>query len=1054
MVGPDEESFERCGACGHDLRAGARFCDACGCAVASTPAPSEFKQVTVLFADVVGSMRLAAALHPERLQAIMHELFNRGAAVVQRFQGTVEFTGDGLMALFGAPVAVEDHALRACIAALEIQSVTKELAAEVFGTDGVDLRIRIGLNSGEVVAGEISSWPGRYTAVGHPVGMAQRMESAAPPDGVLCSESTAALVYRSARLGPLKAVQIKGSDDPVFARQVLSVQSDRMVLGRNEGELIGRDEEFRRLADVFDTGRCGPVAVIGEAGLGKTRLVSQFADYAAARRARIVVARCEAHTTGVAFRTLAHLMRAMFGVDGLAAHGARARTAAQVPGLDPDDDDARILFDAMGLHDGADPVELGVEGRRRRLADMIARAVRAHADRTVFVLEDVQWIDGPSDEVIASFATAMDGPGSMFVLTYRPEFHGALHQSATDTIALHALSPADSVQAVRQVLGTDPSVSHLGLRVAQAAAGNPFFAEEIIRDLAGRGVLEGSRGAYRISGDIELIAVPPTVQAVLAARIDRLGPQTKSILNAAAVIGSRFDAGTLQMVQPQATPGRLAELVAAELIDQTEFVPVQRYCFHHPLVRTVAYDSQLHSTRARTHVRLAQAIQQRQPFSDEKAAMVAAHLEAAGEFADAYRWHMRAAEWLRPRDLPAARAQWDSARRIADRLPGEDPEVLAMRIAPRTLLVSTTLYVRDDLATDDTFRELHELCTRSGDDTSLAVAMAGRIFSITVNDGRADLAAPMADELLAMVTRLRCDDGTRGLVLNSVAFTKWAVGDLGSARSISEDVIALAPSCPDIEIAPALALRGIVQMCCGEAAEGRRSLEVGIDLTRSIHPVSFASLQMYAGVLIALGLLDPNGVLADARSASRDAESFGDLCGIIMARWAYGTILVRMPGSHDEGIDVLEQAQSHVREHRLGACGLATIATDLAVEDARAGRIDKAIVELRGIFERTVCGFPVFAVFSAEALVELLIGRGSVADVSEAKSVLDRWRSLDIAVPALNLWLPRARALIAAAEGDGSAYHRYASDYLRQCEHLHAVGRLDEARHMATATTR
>ncbi|HTY28163.1 MAG TPA: adenylate/guanylate cyclase domain-containing protein, partial [Mycobacterium sp.] len=187
MVGPDEESFERCGSCGHDLRAGARFCDACGCAVAASPAPSEFKQVTVLFADVVGSMRLATALHPERLQAIMHELFNRGAAVVQRFQGTVEFTGDGLMALFGAPVAVEDHALRACIAALEIQSVTKELSAEVFRSDGVDLRIRVGLNSGEVVAGEISSWPGRYTAVGHPVGMAQRMESAAPPDGVLCS---------------------------------------------------------------------------------------------------------------------------------------------------------------------------------------------------------------------------------------------------------------------------------------------------------------------------------------------------------------------------------------------------------------------------------------------------------------------------------------------------------------------------------------------------------------------------------------------------------------------------------------------------------------------------------------------------------------------------------------------------------------------------------------------------------------------------------------------------------------------------------------------------
>ena len=165
----------------------------------------EHKQVTVLFADVVGSMKLAAALDAERLQEIMNELFNRAAAVVQRYQGTVDkFTGDGLMALFGAPVALEDHALRACIAALEIQSVTKELAAEVLRRDGVALQIRVGLNSGEVIAGEIGSGPGRYTAVGHPVGMAQRMEAAAPPGGVLCSLSTARLVEDATRLGPSK----------------------------------------------------------------------------------------------------------------------------------------------------------------------------------------------------------------------------------------------------------------------------------------------------------------------------------------------------------------------------------------------------------------------------------------------------------------------------------------------------------------------------------------------------------------------------------------------------------------------------------------------------------------------------------------------------------------------------------------------------------------------------------------------------------------------------------------------------------------------------------
>ena len=188
--------------CGNDLRAKARFCDACGSPVSTRPAAGEHKQVTVLFADVVGSMKLAAALDAERLQEIMHELFNRAAGVVQRYQGTVDkFTGDGLMALFGAPAALEDHALRACISALEIQAVANELAAEILHRDGIALQIRVGLNSGEVIAGEIGSGPGRYTAVGHPVGMAQRMEAAAPAGGVLCSLSTARLVEDATRLG-------------------------------------------------------------------------------------------------------------------------------------------------------------------------------------------------------------------------------------------------------------------------------------------------------------------------------------------------------------------------------------------------------------------------------------------------------------------------------------------------------------------------------------------------------------------------------------------------------------------------------------------------------------------------------------------------------------------------------------------------------------------------------------------------------------------------------------------------------------------------------------
>lgn len=224
-------------------------------------------------------------------------------------------------------------------------------------------------------------------------------------------------------------------------------------------------------------------------------------------------------------------------------------------------------------------------------------------------------------------------------------------------------------------------------------------------------------------------SVFPPRCAVLAARIDRLPAEAKAVVNAAAVIGTRFDVDTLSALLPDSVSSALADLVSAELIDQTEFVPRQRYCLRHPLVRTVAYESQLSATRTQAHRRLAAAIEARDPAGvDENAALIASHLEAAGEIADAYRWHVRAAEWLRGRDLPAARAQWLSARQLADRLPDGHDDVIAMRIAPRTMLISTESFVGTDADADEQYRELRELTVQAGDLRSLAIASAGRIM--------------------------------------------------------------------------------------------------------------------------------------------------------------------------------------------------------------------------------------------------------------------------------------------------------------------------------------
>jgi class 3 adenylate cyclase len=254
------------------LGATARFCSECGTPIAQATQPAEYKQVTVLFADVVHSMDIAAAVGAERLREIMTELVERSAAVVRRYGGTVDkFTGDGIMAVFGVPAALEDHAFRACLAALDIQAQTAKLAEEVQARDGIALRLRIGLNSGQVIAGEIGSGALGYTAVGEQVGMAQRMESVAPPGGVMLSESTARLIEGAAALGEPETVHIKGADQPVCARRLLGVSEPRRALGCAESNLVGRRWEMAAVEGLLERavdGHGAVVGVVGSPGIG------------------------------------------------------------------------------------------------------------------------------------------------------------------------------------------------------------------------------------------------------------------------------------------------------------------------------------------------------------------------------------------------------------------------------------------------------------------------------------------------------------------------------------------------------------------------------------------------------------------------------------------------------------------------------------------------------------------------------------------------------------------------------------------------------------------
>ena len=310
-----------CRSCNTELPPNAKFCNECGAAVAPAMAPAEYKQVTVLFADVVHSMGIAATVGAERLREIMAQLVDRATAVVKHFGGTVDkFTGDGIMAVFGAPVALEDHAVRACLAALGIQDEAVRLGAEVEERDGIDLRLRVGLNSGQVIAGEIGSSALGYTTVGEQVGMAQRMESVAPPGGVMLSESTARLVEDARIWVSQQMVRIKGAERPVSVHRLLGMGEQHRGVGRAEAAtLVGRRWEMLAVEGLLDRaidGHGAVVGVVGLPGIGKSRLVREVAALARRRGVEVFAVFCESHASQIPFHGVAAIAGCI-GVQGL-----------------------------------------------------------------------------------------------------------------------------------------------------------------------------------------------------------------------------------------------------------------------------------------------------------------------------------------------------------------------------------------------------------------------------------------------------------------------------------------------------------------------------------------------------------------------------------------------------------------------------------------------------------------------------------------------------------------------------------------------------------------
>jgi class 3 adenylate cyclase len=1024
-----------CSSCGIELPQNAKFCLECGAAVSTAAKSAEYKQVTVLFADVVHSMDIAAAVGAERLREIMAELVDRTTKVVKRYGGTVDkFTGDGVMAVFGAPVALEDHAFRACLAAVGVQEEAKRLAVDVRERDGVELQLRVGLNSGQVIAGEIGSGPFGYTAIGEQVGMAQRMESVAPPGGVMLSASTARLVEGAATLGEPEMLRVKGADGPVAARLLLGVGDGHRAVGRAESNLVGRGWEMSAVEGLLDRaidGHGAVVGVVGSPGIGKSRLVREVAAMATTRGVEVFTAFCESHTTDIPFYVVARLLRAATGVGDLDASAARTQVRARVPDAEPED---LLLFDDLvGI---ADPeVELpkiDPDARRRRLTALVNAASLARQAPAVYVVEDLHWIDEVSESMVADFVAVIPQTPSLVLISYRPEYRGALSRvPGAQSIALGPLSDSETTALVTELIGPHPSVSALGQKIADRAAGNPFFAEEIVRELAERGVLRGQPGAYMSAAEVSEVSVPATLQATVAARIDRLDPRAKRILSAAAVIGSRFSQGVLETLGIDPV---LEDLVAAQLVDQVRFTGQPEYVFHHPLIRTVAYESQLKSDRAELHRRVAAAIETRDPATvEENAVLIAEHLQAAGDGHAAYGWHMRAATWATNRDISAARRSWERAQTIADALSAEDPNRTAMRIAPRTMLCGIAWRVHMNVA-GDRFDELRQLCTAAGDKASLAIGMAGLVMDHAFQ-GRMREASQLASEAWTLIESIGDPTLTVGLSF-AATFAISESCEFCDVLRWSQRAIDLADRDPSkgnflfgCPLAFAFTTRGNARYSLGRPG-WRDDLRQGLAMARSADPMSYASVVTWVYFPgITFGVLGPDDrAMREIEDALRIAERSGDDLAVAFARATLGVALVHRPtdAERDHGHKFLAEVSEEFlrRGHNLGELPLVEVYS--AREKARHGDRDDAIPLMRAAVDRLfregrllLWGVPATGV-----LVETLLDRGVENDVAEAEAAIERLAAApaDDGLVIRDIWLLRLRALLARAHGDAAAY--------------------------------
>jgi class 3 adenylate cyclase/tetratricopeptide (TPR) repeat protein len=936
------EDAKRCPRCTTPVVPEARFCHGCGLPLNDAP-PSrteERKALTVLFADIRGSTRLIYSEDPERARELLRPATEAMTEAVHRFGGTVNrVLGDGVMAMFGAPAAMEQHALAACCAALHMRDALRRMAQDQRARHGVDLAARIGVHSGEVVVHDVvNDLASGLDAAGAVVHIAARIEQATEPGEAWISAATLRLVEGYVTADTPRMLDLRGASEPVEVYRLVAAdpRRPRLQVGARRGqapfvsrgmEMSVLDAALRRSAE----GRGAGVALIGDAGCGKSRLVQEFLARQPQDNPRVMHAYCQRYDSTTPLAPLASLARGHFGIAPEDDHAgvqdkverglrdAGPAMAEAVPAL--------VATLGRGAEDAAWG-RLAPDQRQRRLHAAFADLFRHLAEERPLVLtvEDLHWADGETLAVLDRVAESLPATRQMLLLDHRPEFTHAW-PSSISPVRVEPLPPTDTLELIRRLLGEDAGNQDLARLLVERTGGNPFFLEECVASLLEQGALVGERGAYRLVVELDALDLPDTVRSIIASRLDRLLPADKQVLQAAATMAREVQPGILAAMLERPDDDvlpALARLERANILVGTAAGEDAIYDFRHALIQETAYAGMLKSHRRAQHARLVEVLE------GARGDRLANRVEALALHAGRGEAWVKAAQYGREAGAKAAARSanreavrfFDQAMRALGQLPQTD-EVLREAVDLRFDLRTPLFRLGQVGVLFDRLREAETIAQRLGDhgrlgqlaiftshqcwlvgDNAGAIGAAERAVAIGRSAGdhalvvRAGFQAGLgriglchfaeAAEAMATVADLAEQPGyldrfglDRPLAVVALGYRARALAELGEFQRAAEAVetcrnLAATVQRPFTSIFASIA-EGHLRLTTGEPTTAMASLEAALDFARKAETqLMIPVAEGFFGAACTAAGRWPDGV-RHLRAAVRDAEEMGFL---------------------------------------------------------------------------------------------------------------------------------------------------------------------------------